>query len=188
MAIVLITQILIQPGEIYLGYFPRNQRVKLTFKIINRSREPVKIRRVMPFCSCLKISHYDSIIYPFSEIDVGYSFDSRGMSGPFRKEVLIQTDRFGYQFLKFAISGIVCDPPVEPTVLSLRNGIGRVRICHSFWNGKIKIVDKPDHCWTGLREERKLTELLIYSYRRPKSGAVKISIGRKIVTIPITIR
>ncbi|HID32192.1 MAG TPA: DUF1573 domain-containing protein [bacterium (Candidatus Stahlbacteria)] len=183
--LLIATGIRLVPEVIDLGYFPPDEIITFEFHLQNPTRSPVRVLKVHPFCDCFEVEDYDTIIFPYLKGKVSVRFNSRGMSGPFNKEILVRTDRFGSQYLKFWLTGFIIDPPIEPTSIDLRKNPARI-IIYPYSSRKLKIVSKPPSIWTNLVKRDNFYELVVFSFKTDIRGGVKIDFGWRALTIPVT--
>ncbi|RKX69150.1 hypothetical protein DRP53_09085 [candidate division WOR-3 bacterium] len=173
----------ISPQEIELGYFPKDQIITANFEIVNNTRFPLRVQKILPYCSCITVEDYDTIVFPFSRAKVTFKFDSRGMSGPFHKEVLIRTDRFGYQFLRFAVGGFILDFPMKS---NLSKNAGKITIYTYSSPARVVLLSKPEKTWVRIIKRKQAVVLTLYSLTSFNFNGIRILIDRKIYTIPLS--
>lgn len=99
--IILVGSIIIVNPEINIGSIKEGNKQEIVFKVKNVSNKPIKVYSVTSTCGCT-IPKFPDVLIPNSTTKIKAVFDSKGMKGKIRKElVLIVSDSVKYYKLSF---------------------------------------------------------------------------------------
>ncbi|OQA29989.1 MAG: hypothetical protein BWY59_00014 [Verrucomicrobia bacterium ADurb.Bin345] len=103
------------PDVVSLGRIPCHQVQRVTFKLVNRSGRPVRIRDLKPTCSCLKGECDKKTVQPGEEFAVTLRLDPYEIKGEFQRSLWVTASGRHQQRIKLTVEGEAVPPfTVQP--------------------------------------------------------------------------
>lgn len=107
------------------GNIPKNAYAAHVFVIKNRGTQPVKVRKMRRFCSCLIYALSDTIFYPNTPVELKVGYYSGQKSTNEQNKIYLTTDDPEKEVLKFTLKAWVGKDMhqfrVEPNRLKVTN-------------------------------------------------------------------
>lgn len=98
------------------GRIPCHQVQRATFKLVNRSGQPVRIRDLKPTCSCLKGECDKKTVMPGEEFTVTLRLDPYEIKGEFQRSLWVTASGRHQQRIKLTVEGEAIPPfSVQPS-------------------------------------------------------------------------
>ncbi len=112
-------------GRVFdFGEVVRGSKVSNSFQIINSEKVPLKITRVRPLCTCVKILNYTKSILPGATGEVSLLFNSAKLYGRVSYSIVVHTENRSKSKFRLEIrASIVDDISVSPMRLDLSRAL-----------------------------------------------------------------
>ncbi len=136
-------------GQVFdFGEVVRGRKVSNSFQIINSEKVPLKIMRVRPLCTCVKILNYTKSISPGATGEVSLLFNSAKLYGRVSYSIVVHTENRSKSKFRLEIRASVVDDiavfPMRLDLSSTLNNNKNIPLEIFIYSRSGKKVSKPE--------------------------------------------